>query len=661
MPSSPEKNKSKAGSLAFWGVTGLALFMLFNTVSGGNSVPEQEVLRSEFAGAVKNTKNPEVDFSYGYDGSVKAKLRDPAVQRVEKDAFSSFRAGETKPSHEITTHVLREQGDAFEKELKAGNPDVKTRFVAKKEPGTDWFMTGLMVAPGLFIAYFLYKQLQGMRGGAGGASAFGKSKAKMLTEDKRKTNFADVAGADHAKEDLKDVIEFMKDPEKFQRLGAKSPKGTLLVGPPGTGKTLLARAMAGEAGVPFFSISGSDFVEMFVGVGASRVRDMFEECRKNAPCILFIDEIDAVGKTRNNPNSGTGQEHEQTLNQLLVEMDGFDNSSGVIIVAATNRPDTLDPALLRPGRFDRQVTVDRPDFKGREAILKVHVRNKPLAPDVNLAKLAKGTPGFGGADLENLANEAALRAVKKGASVITMAHFEEAKDKILMGDPRSLLMTDAEKRLTAYHEAGHALIGFKVPGNDPVHKMSILPRGRALGVTISLPETDRVSMSKAQLKANLAMLYGGRIAEEMIVGEEGVTTGAQNDIERASDLARKMVKEWGLSEKLGPQNFSAGEAGFLGGAFRTFSEDTLKAIDKEVSDILAEARSLAQKTLHDNRADLDGLANAVIKYETIEREEMIAVLEGRDIVREDDSAPKQEPVQNPAANGGMSPPQPTVH
>jgi len=456
---------------------------------------------------------------------------------------------------------------------------------------------------------------------------FGKSRAKLLNENKDKVTFRDVAGIDEAKAELEEIVEFLKDPTKFQRLGGKIPKGALLVGPPGTGKTLLARAIAGEANVPFFSISGSDFVEMFVGVGASRVRDMFEQGKKNAPCIIFIDEIDAVGRHRGAGLGGGNDEREQTLNQLLVEMDGFDATEGVILIAATNRPDVLDPALLRPGRFDRQVVVPNPDIKGRNKILEVHTRKLALAPDVDITVIARGTPGFSGADLANLANEAALLAARRNKRLVTMLDFEDAKDKVLMGaERRSMVMSQKEKELTAYHEAGHALVGVFTPGNDPLHKVTIIPRGRALGVTMNLPERDRYSETKTEMKAKLAMMFGGRVAEEIIFGKENVTSGASNDILQATQKARAMVVEWGMSDILGPLKYSENEEDvFLGRSVTqrtSMSDETAKLIDKEIRKLIDNAENHAKKVLKKNIKHLHNLAKALLEFETMSGDEV---------------------------------------
>ncbi|KNZ39448.1 ATP-dependent metalloprotease [Dichelobacter nodosus] len=491
----------------------------------------------------------------------------------------------------------------------------------------------------LLVALFLFvsRQVQG-GGGRGGAFSFGKSKARLIPEDKIKVTFADVAGADEAKEDVAEMVEFLRAPAKFSRLGGQIPRGVLMVGPPGTGKTLLARAIAGEAKVPFFTISGSDFVEMFVGVGASRVRDMFEQAKKHAPCIIFIDEIDAVGRQRGAGLGGGHDEREQTLNQLLVEMDGFEGNEGVIVIAATNRPDVLDPALLRPGRFDRQIVVDLPDLKGREQILKVHVRKKPLSQDVVIRDLARGTPGFSGADLANLVNEAALFATRRDRDEITMKDMEDAKDKIMMGaERRSMMMSDKEKEMTAYHEAGHCIVGRLVPNHDPVYKVTIIPRGRALGVTMFLPDHDRYSYSKEHLESQISTLYGGRLAEELIYGKEQVSTGASNDIKRATQIARNMVTQWGLSEKLGPLLYAEDEGEvFLGRSVtkhKNVSEETAKLIDLETRAIIDRNYQRAQNILEENQDILHEMTKALVKYETID-EAQIDDLMNRRPVRE---------------------------
>ena len=483
---------------------------------------------------------------------------------------------------------------------------------------------------------FLMRQMQG---GARGAMGFGRSKARLLTENKNRVTFEDVAGVDEAKEELQEIVDFLKDPGKFQKLGGKIPKGALLIGPPGTGKTLLARAIAGEAGVPFFTISGSDFVEMFVGVGASRVRDMFEQAKKNAPCIIFIDEIDAVGRHRGAGLGGGNDEREQTLNQLLVEMDGFEANEGIILVAATNRPDVLDPALLRPGRFDRQVVVPNPDLNGRERILRVHMRNVPLAADVNVKTIARGTPGFSGADLANLVNEAALMAARKNRRMVTQSDFEDSKDKVMMGAERkSMAMSDEEKRLTAYHEGGHALVALSVPSADPVHKATIIPRGRALGMVMQLPEADRYSMKFQQMTSNLTIMMGGRVAEELIFGKENVTSGASSDIEQATRLARAMVTRWGFSEKLGVVSYGENqEEVFLGHSVartQNVSADTARTIDAEIKRLVQGGYDEAKRILTTRLEDLHILAKALLEFETLSGEEIIKVLQGIPPVRE---------------------------
>ena len=513
----------------------------------------------------------------------------------------------------------------------------------------NWFPMLLFVA----VMIFLMRQ---MRAGGGKAMGFGKSRAKMLTERQGRVTFEDVAGVDEAKEDLVEIVDFLKDPQKFQKLGGRIPKGVLLVGPPGTGKTLLARAIAGEANVPFFTISGSDFVEMFVGVGASRVRDMFEQAKKNAPCIVFIDEIDAVGRHRGAGLGGGNDEREQTLNQLLVEMDGFEANEGVILIAATNRPDVLDPALLRPGRFDRQIVVPNPDLSGREKILKVHMRKVPLAPDVDARVIARGTPGFSGADLANLVNEAALLAARRGKRLVARNEFEDAKDKVMMGaERRSLAMTDEEKKLTAYHEGGHALVALTVVGSDPIHKATIIPRGRALGMVMRLPERDVVSLTRQKLYADLCVAFGGRIAEELIFGYDKVTTGAQSDIEMATRMARAMVTRFGMSDELGPISYGENqEEVFLGHSVsrtQSVSEATAQKIDSEVRRIIEETYSRAKKLLSEKIEDLHTIAQGLLEYETLTGEEIKGLLRGERPVR----TPYEEPEpQNPV------PPRPTA-
>src|SRR5471030_1606912 len=511
--------------------------------------------------------------------------------------------------------------------------------VEGKQPEQQSIWTQLLVASFpilVIIAVFMFfmRQMQGGAGGKGGPMSFGKSKARLLSEDQVKTTLGDVAGCDEAKEEVGELVEFLRDPGKFQRLGGRIPRGVLMVGPPGTGKTLLAKAIAGEAKVPFFTISGSDFVEMFVGVGASRVRDMFEQAKKHAPCIIFIDEIDAVGRHRGAGLGGGHDEREQTLNQLLVEMDGFEGNEGIIVIAATNRPDVLDPALLRPGRFDRQVVVPLPDVRGREQILRVHMRKVPLGDDVKPALIARGTPGFSGADLANLVNEAALFAARANKRLVDMEDFERAKDKVMMGaERRSMVMTDEERLNTAYHESGHAIVGLSVPEHDPVYKVTIIPRGRALGVTMFLPEADRYSTSKLRLESSIATLFGGRVAEELVFGADSVTTGASNDIERATELARNMVTRWGLSDRLGPQTYSeeSGEV-FLGRSVtqhKQVSDVTAHVIDEEVRRVIDTNYAHAKSILETHINVLHAMAAALIKYETIYEHQLKHIMEGR--------------------------------
>ena len=549
--------------------------------------------------------------------------------------------------------------------------DNNVRFTAE-EPESQGLISQLLISSFpilLLIAVWVYFMRQMQGGGGRGAMSFGKSKAKLLSEDNVKITFDDVAGIEEAKQELSEVVEFLRDPRKFQRLGGKIPKGVLTVGPPGTGKTLLAKAIAGEAKVPFFTISGSDFVEMFVGVGASRVRDMFETAKKQAPCIIFIDELDAVGRHRGAGLGGGHDEREQTLNQMLVEMDGFEGNEGVIVIAATNRPDVLDPALLRPGRFDRQVVVPLPDIRGREAILKVHMRKVPISDDVEPSIIARGTPGFSGADLANLVNEAALFAARENKRTVTMEEFEQAKDKIMMGtERRSMVMSEKEKLNTAYHEAGHAIVGYIVPDHDPVHKVTIIPRGRALGVTMYLPEEDKYSISKEKLESNISSLYGGRLAEEMTLGPEGVTTGASNDIERATEIARNMVTKWGLSDKLGPLTYSEDEGEvFLGRSVtqqKQVSPETAQAIDAEVRNIIDRNYNRAKEILKKHKKQLKAMADALMKYETIDRKQIINIMEGRvpgppegwhdDKSNKSDKKPKSKSSKSPIIGGPAS-------
>ena len=526
-----------------------------------------------------------------------------------------------------------------------------------------------LVLIGIWI--FFMNRMQG--GGKGGAMGFGKSKAKLLTEKQGRVTFDDVAGIDEAKDDLEEIVEFLRNPQKFSRLGGKIPKGALLVGPPGTGKTLLARAVAGEAGVPFFTISGSDFVEMFVGVGASRVRDMFEQAKKNAPCIVFIDEIDAVGRSRGAGYGGGNDEREQTLNQLLVEMDGFEANEGIIIVAATNRPDVLDPALLRPGRFDRQVQVPNPDIKGREKILGVHARKVPLGPDVDLRIIARGTPGFSGADLANLVNESALMAARVGRRFVTMEDFESAKDKVMMGaERRSMVMTEDEKALTAYHEAGHAVVGLYVPDHDPIHKATIIPRGRALGLVLSLPERDQLSVSKQKYTSKIAMAMGGKVAEELKFGPENVTSGATSDIQQSSKIARAMVTQFGFAEELGHVDYANEQQSYLGnyGGGTNHSQATQQIIDKKVKEIIDTGYETAKRILTEKRDEWENLAQGLLEYETLTGPEIKKVMRGEPLNRGDDdedhstggtsvtAIPKTKPKSKPS--GGDMEPEPTA-
>ncbi|MEM9403318.1 MAG: ATP-dependent zinc metalloprotease FtsH [Pseudomonadota bacterium] len=559
-------------------------------------------------------------------------VRSGEVRQVEFDEERIY-FGQSSPRQQYTVNpetsndviigLLEERGVEFRR-VEPTEPSLIGQLLISSFP--------ILLLIGVWI-YFM-RQMQG-GGGGRGAMSFGKSKARLLGEDQVGVTFADVAGVEEAKSEVAEIVDFLKDPSKFQRLGGKIPKGVLMVGSPGTGKTLLAKAIAGEAKVPFFTISGSDFVEMFVGVGASRVRDMFDQAKKQAPCIIFIDELDAVGRHRGAGLGGGHDEREQTLNQMLVEMDGFEGSEGIIVIAATNRPDVLDPALLRPGRFDRQVVVPLPDVRGRELILKVHMRKVPLDDDVRASLIARGTPGFSGADLANLVNEAALFAARANKRVVSMEQFEQAKDKIMMGaERRSMVMSEDEKLNTAYHEAGHAIVGYLVPRHDPVYKVTIIPRGRALGVTMYLPEEDKYSMSKEGLESMIASLFGGRIAEEMTLGKGGVTTGASNDIERATEIARNMVTKWGLSERLGPLTYSEDEGEvFLGRSVtqqKQVSDDTAHAIDEEVRKIIDTNYEKAQQILTDNIDKLHVMAKALVKYETIDQTQIKDIMEGRE-------------------------------
>jgi cell division protease FtsH len=592
---------SRVKNLLFWVVVGLFMILLFNLFSVPTHAPEEEVIFSDFMAQLDKGQITKVIIKANH---ISAILKDGTRIRTYSAEYPDM------------VKVLRERNVQIE---------------AKPPDENPWYIT-FLVTWGPFILFlglwfFLMRQMQI---GGNKALSFGKSRARLLTEERKKITFSDVAGIDEAKEEVAEIIEFLKDPRKFQKLGGRIPKGVLIVGPPGTGKTLLAKAIAGEAGVPFFSISGSDFVEMFVGVGASRVRDLFEQGKKHAPCIIFIDEIDAVGRLRGAGLGGGHDEREQTLNQLLVEMDGFDTTEGVILIAATNRPDVLDPALLRPGRFDRQIVVNRPDLRGRAEILKVHTKKVPVAPDVELEKIARGTPGFSGADLENLVNEAALWAARQDKKVVELVDFETAKDKVLMGAERkSMILSETEKRITAYHEAGHALMAKLLPGTDPVHKVTIIPRGRALGMTMQLPLDDRHNYSKEFLYNTLAILLGGRVAEELVLNH--ITTGAGNDIERATDLARKMVCEWGMSEKLGPLTFGKKEEEiFLGREIATrrdFSEQVAIEIDHEVKRLVTENYERAKRMLTEHMGTLKALAEALLEKEVLDSPEIDQIIQ----------------------------------
>jgi len=590
-------------NLALWLVIGMIMIALFNIFNQPLS-SQSDVIFSEFMDQVESGKISEVTIQ---GDRVSGKY-------IDGSSFQTM----TPSKDQDLVRVLREKG---------------VRIVVVPPEQTSWYMNILIswfpmiLLLGIWI--FFMRQMQS---GGGKALSFGKSKARLMNEDKNKITFKDVAGVDEAKEELHEIIEFLKEPQKFNKLGGKIPKGVLLVGPPGTGKTLLAKAIAGEANVPFFSISGSDFVEMFVGVGASRVRDLFEQGKKNSPCIIFIDEIDAVGRHRGAGLGGGHDEREQTLNQLLVEMDGFENNEGVILIAATNRPDVLDPALLRPGRFDRQVMVDRPDVKGREGVLKVHTATVPLTENVDLKTIARGTPGFTGADLANLVNEAALLAARDDKKCVGNDDFESAKDKVLMGvERRSMVISEKEKRTTAYHEAGHALVAVKLPGTDPLHKVTIIPRGRALGVTMQLPEDEKHTYPRNFLYNNLAIFMGGRVAEEICLGQ--MTTGAGNDIERATEMARKMVCEWGMSEKMGPLTYGAKEEQvFLGRDFsqqKNFSDQTAKLIDQEVKALVMSGYEKAREIITEHRDSLEKMALALLDRETLNASEVKEIIEGK--------------------------------
>ena len=616
----PQGGNPWVKSLAIWLGALLAIVLFVSMFEGGSKSPAGEsIAYSEFLSRVEDGSVKEADIG---TNMVSGKYSNGA-------AFKTY-----APNDPTLIQRLSNKGVTFRARPEE-QPSVWTYLLYQSFP--------FLILLG--IGYFVMRQMQ--KNAGSGAMGFGKSRAKMLTEKQGRVTFDDVAGIDEAREELQEIVDFLKDPSKFARLGGKIPKGALLVGSPGTGKTLLARAIAGEAKVPFFTISGSDFVEMFVGVGASRVRDMFEQAKKNAPCIVFIDEIDAVGRHRGAGLGNGNDEREQTLNQLLVEMDGFEANEGIIIIAATNRPDVLDPALLRPGRFDRQVIVPKPDIEGREKILAVHMTKVPLAPDVIARTIARGTPGFSGADLANLVNEAALLAARKGKRLVAMREFEEAKDKVMMGAERkSMIMTEDEKRATAYHEAGHALVSLHVPGCDPLHKVTIIPRGRALGVTWNLPERDRYSMTMKQMKARLSLCFGGRIAEQLIYGADELNTGASNDIQQATDMARAMVMEYGMSEKLGWLRYRDNQDEvFLGHSVsrsQTVSEETSRMIDQEVRRLVEEGEDRARSVLTDNLDQLHRLAAALLEFETLTGEESKKAIAGEDIGREDprDRAPR---------------------
>ena len=560
-------------------------------------------------------------------------LNQNQVRAVEIDGLTI--KGERYDGQEFETIQPQITDSALIGDMLDHNVDFKGNRPEQQSIWTQLLVASFPILVIIAVFMFFMRQMQGGGGSRGGPLTFGKSKAKLLGEDQIKTTFADVAGVDEAKEDVQELVEFLQDPSRFQKLGGRIPRGILMVGQPGTGKTLLAKAIAGEAKVPFFSISGSDFVEMFVGVGASRVRDMFDQAKKQTPCIIFIDEIDAVGRHRGAGLGGGHDEREQTLNQLLVEMDGFDGNEGIIVIASTNRPDVLDPALLRPGRFDRQVVVSLPDIRGREQILKVHMRKVPLSTDVDAGVIARGTPGFSGADLANLVNEAALFAARQDKRTVAMAQFEQAKDKIMMGAERkSMVMSEKERKNTAFHEAGHCIVGYLMPEHDPSYKVTIIPRGRALGVTMFLPEEDRHSLSKRAIHSQICSLFGGRIAEEMTLGPDGITTGASNDIERATKMARAMVTKWGLSQELGPLMYDEeNEEVFLGMSAGTpkmhVSDETAKKIDEEVRNIIDDCYSTAKRLLEENRDKLDTMAEALLEYETIERRQIDDIMEGR--------------------------------
>jgi cell division protease FtsH len=629
-----------AKNLLLWVVILVVLMSVFQSFSGGSRGATPQLAYSEFLHQVKQGNVAEVD------------IQDQVI-RGQLKSGSRFSTVSPETDNRSMIGTLIDNDVKFDGELPQQTP-ILLQLLFNAFP--------ILLLIGVWI-YFM-RQMQG-GGGGRGAMSFGKSKARMLSADQIKITFADVAGVEEAKQEVSELVDFLKDPGKFQKLGGKIPRGVLMVGSPGTGKTLLAKAIAGEAGVPFFAISGSDFVEMFVGVGASRVRDMFEQAKKHAPCIIFIDEIDAVGRHRGAGLGGGHDEREQTLNQLLVEMDGFEGSEGVIVIAATNRPDVLDPALLRPGRFDRQVVVPLPDVRGREQILKVHMRAVPLADSVKPGIIARATPGFSGADLANLVNEAALFAARGNKRLVDQEDFERAKDKIMMGaERRSMVMSDDEKRLTAYHEAGHAIVGLSVPEHDPVYKVTIIPRGRALGVTMFLPEEDRYSYTKQRLNSQVSSLFGGRIAEEIIFGADKVTTGASNDIERATDIARNMVTKWGLSDKLGPLAYSEdnGEV-FLGRSVtqtKNISDETAHVIDQEIREVINRNYNRSRKILEDNLDKLHAMAEALIKYETIDSDQIARIMDGKDpgvpsSWHDNDPTPPAAPAQRPADDDKPAP------
>ncbi len=630
-------------NIVFWVVLFLLVLALFNLFSGS-------------AGSTMSNSKSYSEFVTSVEGS--------SVAQVTLDG-EQIRYRGTDGQDYVT--IMPRDAAVTDMLIAKGVPVVAQ---AQEQSGLQTFLVGLLPFV-LLIGVWIYFMNRMQGGGKGGAMGFGKSKAKLLTEKQGRVTFDDVAGIDEAKEELEEIVEFLRNPQKFSRLGGKIPKGALLVGPPGTGKTLLARAIAGEAGVPFFTISGSDFVEMFVGVGASRVRDMFEQGKKNAPCIIFIDEIDAVGRSRGAGHGGGNDEREQTLNQLLVEMDGFDANEGVIIVAATNRPDVLDPALLRPGRFDRQVQVPNPDIKGREKILAVHARKTPLGPDVDLRIIARGTPGFSGADLANLVNESALTAARIGRRFVTMIDFENAKDKVMMGaERRSMVMTEDEKKLTAYHEAGHAIVGLNVPDHDPIHKATIIPRGRALGLVLSLPERDQLSVSYRKYTSKIAMAMGGKVAEELIFGPEHVTSGATSDIQQVSRIARAMVTQFGFSDKIGHIDYANEQQSHLGSysGGTSHSAETQKLIDEEVRRFIDEGYETAKRILTEKSKDLERLAQGLLEYETLTGNEITKVIAGEALSRGDDAddtppesgssvtaIPKTKPKKPKAPDSGLEP------